>query len=273
MSQLREHTTTHQRAHIINKIKQYASGVHKVDITSILCSVCAKPLENLADLRSHLTLKHDVTFTSHSDNLIPFKLEKNTYNCEVCLETFKHFNKLNVHMNSHYQNFICEICGIGFSSLLNLKKHTRRHVNKTYKCDECKLEFATLYKRDQHNIEAHKRLLRRICLYCPERFKGHYARLVHMIKKHNIEKPQFKCDSCDRIFLRKFLLNAHTRKFHMSERKHECSVCGIKFFNKYDLSQHTITHTGEKNFTCTLCGKSYARKYSLHNHLKIHNKA
>ncbi|XP_047497470.1 gastrula zinc finger protein XlCGF8.2DB-like [Penaeus chinensis] len=53
---------------------------------------------------------------------------------------------------------------------------------------------------------------------------------------------------------------------------HQCSECGKKFDNKFQLESHIFSHTGEPPFECVDCGKIFQQQYALKNHLLIHKK-
>ncbi|KAG7298302.1 hypothetical protein JYU34_017901 [Plutella xylostella] len=271
MKFLRQHTGIHTWEDIKSVITRYNSVLfHKVDMSSLSCKICLQSQMDVKILREHLIKLHSVSFNEdEGDLLIPFKLESG-YECAICSESFLVFHKLNIHMNKHYQNYICETCGAGFTNQSNLREHSLIHDGKLNVCEMCKIEFANAYQKKQHDSSVHQKCSTRVCPYCSERFSGHYGRLLHMVTVHGEKRPEFKCSSCERVFLRKYLLNAHVRKFHMREKKHECEVCSIKFFNKSDLVNHAVTHTGVKNFVCSFCGKSYSRKGTLTWHLKSH---
>lgn len=263
-------TKKHMKKHNFEEVKKEIENkhlYHKVEVSSIKCSIC-KQLINFMELKTHLRA-HNITFHLEEDLLIPFLLQ-NSLQCAVCDEKFQVFHALNVHMNRHYQNHICTLCGQTFVNENSFKNHVDRH-NKVYKCKKCDLLFDTEHQREKHNVKIHKNRPKRVCAYCPVRFKSHYSRLLHMIKEHDHKKPEYKCPSCDKTFLRQFLVNSHVRKFHMKERRYECSVCSQKFFGLFDMNQHFEIHEGRKKFPCTFCSKSYSRKWTLNDHVsKMH---
>lgn len=270
---LKTHTQQHKWQEITSQIlKNNAVQYHKVEITNLTCELCSEAQENIRVLKLHLSQRHQVNFKEEKDLLIPFIIKKDSFQCAECLKTFVAFPSLNIHMNRHFQNHICETCGAAFIHDSNLKEHLHRHENKKYRCVECKTEFESLYKKQMHDASLHKKGNgNRQCPHCAEKFQCHYNRLLHLIKNHGYKKPEFKCQSCDRVFLRQYLLNSHVRKFHMKEKNHSCEVCEAKFFTKYDLKQHMGTHGGNATHVCSVCGKCYARKSSLNCHMKVHS--
>ncbi|XP_039977898.1 gastrula zinc finger protein XlCGF8.2DB-like [Xiphias gladius] len=57
---------------------------------------------------------------------------------------------------------------------------------------------------------------------------------------------------------------------HTGERPYSCSVCGIKFRKKGNLSYQMLIHTGVKPFCCSVCGKKFRQKGNLSYQMLIH---
>ncbi|CAG9106439.1 unnamed protein product [Plutella xylostella] len=176
------------------------------------------------------------------------------------------------HMEVHYRNYICPVCGAGFINRGSLNKHEVVHTKeiRQYACKHCKKEFSHEWKRRRHVKSVHEGVdeKRHVCQMCKGRFKTYYMRAQHMIQAHNV-KP-LPCELCDKTFPIRPMLALHHRKEHMKEKQYECVVCKIRFFEKNKLVSHQIIHTGEKNFSCDVCGKAFARRKTLTTHLKTH---
>ena len=82
-------------------------------------------------------------------------------------------------------------------------------------------------------------------------------------------KRSFKCDICDREFVRLYCLKRHA-KTHTGERPFLCDVCGKAFIQKNDLIKHKRIHTGERPFQCDVCKSTFISTDGLEKHKRIH---
>ena len=64
-------------------------------------------------------------------------------------------------------------------------------------------------------------------------------------------------------------LNHHT-KLHKGEKNFKCETCNKAWVRKSRLIAHMRTHTGEKPFKCDVCQKDFSRNDLLKKHLKSH---
>lgn len=271
ISLLREHTNTkHTLKAIEKKIIDQQNRLVKVEISVLKCKICDQTLQNLGTLREHLIDSHNFQFELKEDLLVPFKIG-GELTCQLCTEHFSVFRLLNMHMNKHYQKQVCHICGAGFSNLVFLNLHkTRSH--KPLKCRQCDLTFSTKIDKRNHEIIVHnlkyEKKLRFPCPYCSERFSQENFRVEHLVGKHGLKKPEFKCNICSKVFITKSLCNNHLKCVHLKEKSHECDICHNFFYTKSDVLRHKVTHTGEKKFSCGMCNNPFASKDSLRRHMK-----
>ncbi len=77
---------------------------------------------------------------------------------------------------------------------------------------------------------------------------------THMAKD---ERPQFKCDECDKTFLAEDAFNHHKVTKHGVGKAHTCEICGKKFSKPIYLNHHMNWHNGLKPFACTHEGCDY----------------
>ncbi|XP_050053363.1 zinc finger protein ZFP2-like [Aphis gossypii] len=162
---------------------------------------------------------------SSSTNHENVRVEKSSFECDVCFKTFISKSKLCVHYRTHTgeKPFACDVCGRSFIAKGDLVRHNRTHTGeKPFACDVCGRSFS-----QKTNLVIHYRT-------------------------HNGEKP-FACDVCGRSFARKPHLALHYRT-HTGEKPYACDVCGRSFTQKTSLVLHYRTHTGEKPFACDVCG-------------------
>lgn len=268
---LKNHTKTkHNLRAIEKKIINQQNRLVKVEISELKCNICSQNLNNLNDLRRHLIETHNIKFESHEDLLVPFKIN-DEYICQICDEKFNVFRLLNIHVNKHYQKQVCHICGAGFSNLVFLNLHkTRSH--RPLRCRQCDLSFSNKIEKKKHDISVHdakfERKLRFPCPYCNDRFYQENFRVEHLVEKHGLKRPEFKCRFCSKVFITKSLCNNHLKSVHLKEKCHECDICHNFFYTKSDVARHKVTHTGEKNFSCNMCQNPFASKDSLRRHMR-----
>lgn len=271
---LRDHT---QRDHSDEK-RTYKSGsavnnfIAYLDVVDLKCTICDSPKPDLKTLIEHLVAAHQKQyFLGETDYFIPFKLtDEQQMNCCICFEPYHNMKLLMQHMNVHYRNFICTICGAGFVNSFRLLRHETTHVKKksSFPCKQCGAVFPADSKRKAHINTEHKGIAGdSVCRICKARFKNYYQKTRHMVQVHNAEGV--KCEVCDKRFNLKSNLISHMRNVHLKERPYECSVCNMGFFIKRQMLYHYMaTHTNERNFKCEVCGKAYATQCSKRKHMK-----
>lgn len=269
---LKEHTT---KDHSLRDLQKELNNRMreknlKVDITQLQCKICLNTLADLETLKVHLKEHGKDVDLNLKDNLIPFKLGGDTFECQVCGEHFLKLRLLIIHMSKHFNNYSCEVCGSVFISMNLLKRHQQTHVLGNFPCDKCDKVFSNTAKRTLHMRGVHLKQLPRRCPICPERFNSNYQRTKHLRIVHNQSTGLFRCETCGREYDLKYHLLIHIRSVHLQERNQECPICHSRFFSKYCLSRHMVIHTGEKNFKCNVCGKAYARRKNLREHYRVH---
>ncbi|CAB3261013.1 unnamed protein product [Arctia plantaginis] len=268
---LREHTTTkHNLKSIEKKIINQQNRLVKVEISELKCNLCSQNQQNLEILRDHLIESHKIQFESKEDLLVPFKINDNLA-CQICSEKFSVFRLLNIHMNRHFQKQVCHICGAAFSNLVFLNLHKTRY-HKPLKCHLCDLNFNNKIEKKNHDILVHnvkfERKLRFPCPYCNERFYQENIRVQHLVEKHGLKRPEYRCSICSKAFITKSLCNNHLKTVHLKEKHHECEICHNFFYTKSSVARHMVTHTGEKNYSCAMCNNPFASKDSLRRHMR-----
>lgn len=270
--ELKTHTT---KQHTINDFKEELNNKVrdkniKVDVGCVQCKICLDTPQNLYSLMRHLKDHGKNVNLNAQRNLIPFKLDGDFFDCQICGESYLKLRLLIIHMSKHFNNYSCEICGSVYMTLTLLKRHLQTHQNGSYPCDKCSKVFSNSSKRTLHMKGVHMKQLPRRCPICPERFNSNYQRTKHLRIVHNQTTGLYRCETCGREYDLKYHLLIHIRSVHLHERNQECPVCHSRFFSKYCLTRHMVIHTGEKSFKCEVCGKAYMRRRNLREHAKIH---
>ncbi|XP_075989513.1 uncharacterized protein LOC142985306 [Anticarsia gemmatalis] len=276
IDKLREHAAQHKKPEIQKVLKTYGPEclVVYVDITNLKCTLCNTNIQNLNELKSHLTNVHKKKmYLEYSDRVIPFKLsDEPMYECQICGFKYETFGAIERHMNVHFRNYVCKECGTGFVTRYRLKVHTKSmHTDGTHPCQICGKIFSTNQKHKNHVNSVHKLIKRFKCTKCPERFGEYFTRQKHMVQVHGVAPLKYKCNVCEKSFDRRYTLSRHMKRDHLEERDYQCEMCSYKCFTKNELRVHMVKHNGERIYECSVCKKSYARKKTLKEHMRIHN--
>lgn len=247
-------------------------NLKKVDISNLECKICNELCDNIVNLKLHLFAVHDIEFHDVSkDIFVPYQLsgsQMNDLTCSLCHSKFKAFNKLSIHMNTHFQFNVCDLCGIGFPNLSGLNQH-KRNVHRDIDCKICGQIFNSSSKMQRHRIKEHKVIPRRKCPFCDAVFRYSEQLYLHKIEAHGFERTQYKCVYCDKMFIIEYSLKAHVKAAHFKQKKHPCSKCDMVFYSNYELTRHlNTTHVTEKNVACNLCNAKYKCVSSLRRHMK-----
>lgn len=272
--ELREHSSM---SHAYNKIWPFVSKMKrhdlvKIDITLLDCRLCSYPTSDVDSLKEHLILNHNQKINQdYNDGVIPFKFDKEHFYCHICNKQFNVFITLNNHMNTHFQNFICETCGKGFATAKRLQAHSYSHVRGDFPCTACDKVFPSNAMRTNHILRYHKEAKTFKCPQCSDVFKTYLDRNKHRRIVHNVTSLEYRCPMCPKVFSLSGKRTYHIKQVHIRERNHACNQCEWKFFSKAELQEHMIKHNGERIHQCDVCKKAFARKHTLKEHLRIHN--
>uniref|UniRef100_A0A182QK49 C2H2-type domain-containing protein n=1 Tax=Anopheles farauti TaxID=69004 RepID=A0A182QK49_9DIPT len=80
------------------------------------------------------------------------------------------------------------------------------------------------------------------------------------------EKIEYKCDHCDNVYAKRYILNKHMKK-HIMDRDYECSICGKEFKNVGSMRKHMYRHENtDKPNECDICGKMSPNPTALRSH-------
>lgn len=197
-----------------------AGFVVKLDITDLHCTLCDSPFTTTEDLAEHLTIIHNRTYhTDIKSHIIPFRFS-DKFRCVSCASQFSNFKVLLEHMNEHFKNHICDICGKGYVNKAQFQTHMYRHNKGEFACSLCAKVFDARVKWRAHVRAAHVLMNRRSkCGYCGERFKDYAKKQEHEVEKHGATRVVLHCRACDKSFGNQRALNVHTKTYHLMERK------------------------------------------------------
>lgn len=248
----------------LKKIKRYPRSL-QIDISILECRSCHLNLSDVDTMKCHFSEKHNKII--YKECIADYKVNSSPYSCHLCKMEFHVFRTLTTHLNEHYANCICDVCGKSFLNTKRLKVHKRTHENGTYPCTECGKILKTKISKANHMESAHsKRIIK--CQICFKPMKHYNDRIKHMSEVHNITH-KFKCPICNREYNIKHYLATHIRQTHGIKNK-KCMECGMAFITNHGLKKHMLRHTGDRPFSCSICCKSYARSYTLREHMRVH---
>ncbi|KAK4306619.1 hypothetical protein Pmani_021570 [Petrolisthes manimaculis] len=136
---------------------------------------------------------------------------------------------------------------------------------------------------------AHKGLKPEECGVCGKQFptKG---LLTNHCKNHFKEKA-FRCELCDKEFMRLVTLKKHvkyahghgtttrippiyddrpSRKLYGESKPFKCDECDATFTTNGKFLAHQHTHRPNKQYKCEECGMCFAKSYTLEVHMQMH---
>ncbi|KAF9419613.1 hypothetical protein HW555_003891, partial [Spodoptera exigua] len=249
----------------IKKIKRYPRSL-QIEISNLECRQCHLSLTDVISMCRHFVDVHKKVI--YNECIADYKVNGSPYSCHLCGQQFHVFRTLTTHLNEHYANCICDVCGKSFLNSKRLKVHKRTHENGDFPCTECGKVLKTKTSKANHMESAHSNRIIK-CQICLKPMKHYNDRIKHMSEEHNITH-KFKCHICSREYNIKHYLATHIRQTHGQKDK-TCPECGMAFITNHGLKKHMLKHSGVKPYSCTVCCKSYARSYTLREHMRAHD--
>lgn len=218
----------------------------------------------------------------------------------TCTQIFFKQDRLESHLRSHAgeKPEICVVCGKGFASYKNLKRHMDIHsdIPKKFQCKYCEKTFRSSNNLKVHENGIHTKETTYVCHICGLSFVNPTGLIIHQ-KRHSDEK-KYQCNECPRLyksrselkdhlirhkgirdvicpicqatFLLKKDLKFHQRQVHDPRRDFQCNECDKRYKKRWQLEAHLRTHTGERPFVCTFCDKGFFKKFTLIKHTYGH---
>lgn len=220
-------------------------------VPSIKCDDCSKAFTTQLRLTNHRKFKHPdkLSLDDHEEILKTGKVK-----CGECGIVLKQ-SSLKGHIRSVHMRilrFECDVCGLKCDSRSSLETHIITHIPIEYRelrfeCELCLEKFQT-----QRNLTRHTKL-------------SHPAAYLE----------PYPCRLCNQTFKRKYMLLAHIRSMHRTDKKpvvadgpFDCTHenCNYSTNNPFKLKLHERTHVA--SFKCDDCSKAFKRKFQLTKHRK-----
>uniref|UniRef100_A0A1A8V1S7 C2H2-type domain-containing protein n=1 Tax=Nothobranchius furzeri TaxID=105023 RepID=A0A1A8V1S7_NOTFU len=209
------------------------------------CHVCGKTFPTSESLEDH-QLCH---------------LGKKPHECAECGKCFVLATQLQQHQRTHKSEFQCQTCGRGFVTLFALKTHKHSHGrNRPHRCSKCHLSFTEPIHLAEH-MSTHR-------------------------------EESFPCDLCSKVFQSKSSRVEHRKSHSMSggnptpsilkgelseslsgynsEFRYRCGICGERFRDPEELSEHGCMEAKERPYSCTECKKHFLHSSHLKKHMNTH---
>ncbi|XP_056632942.1 PR domain zinc finger protein 15-like isoform X1 [Diorhabda sublineata] len=245
------------------------------DNEQFVCDICLKPFKHLKALIWHMNM-HIGNFTcfecdkvfSRKENLdchpckAFYKLQ-----CSLCEKLFYQKKYLTLHMKLYHSNY-CKFCKQMFKTGELLQDHNcpekERRSKIKYTCDECHKVFNHKTNLIIHR-KRHKQSEKYNCPIC-NKILGSYKTYRKHTKIH--EGCSYKCDICDRIFMRSDNLKVHKESVHFAAGKETCEICKKSFKTKNLLKKHIKLHDSTAEVKCQYCPLKYKQLKYLKQHIK-----
>ncbi|KAH8319746.1 hypothetical protein KR074_004907 [Drosophila pseudoananassae] len=217
------------------------------------CNQCDKRFADKQCLRNHELLKHQPE-------------EEKIFMCEQCPKRYTKQYLLDQHRVIHKErNVVCDICERRFPNESMLCTHVKLvHGNYGTMCDICAQVIRGRAAFQRHQLEHAGVTEPKVqCDICGSWHKNKHSLKKH-VRRHN--GTAATCDLCGKVSPNRSAMLSHQRYVHLTDRKHECSVCGKGFKKAISLREHMTMHTGEVLYKCPHCPKTFNSNANQHTH-------
>ncbi|EDV38044.1 uncharacterized protein Dana_GF11111 [Drosophila ananassae] len=217
------------------------------------CNQCDKRFADKQCLRNHELLKHQPE-------------EEKIFMCEQCPKRYTKQYLLDQHRVIHKErNVVCDICERRFPNESMLCTHVKLvHGNYGTMCDICAQVIRGRAAFQRHQLEHAGVTEPKVqCDICGSWHKNKHSLKKH-VRRHN--GTAATCDLCGKVSPNRSAMLSHQRYVHLTDRKHECSVCGKAFKKAISLREHMTMHTGEVLYKCPHCPKTFNSNANQHTH-------
>ncbi|KAH8275682.1 hypothetical protein KR026_012478 [Drosophila bipectinata] len=217
------------------------------------CNQCDKRFADKQCLRNHELLKHQPE-------------EEKIFMCEQCPKRYTKQYLLDQHRVIHKErNVVCDICERRFPNESMLCTHVKLvHGNYGTMCDICAQVIRGRAAFQRHQLEHAGVTEPKVqCDICGSWHKNKHSLKKH-VRRHN--GTAATCDLCGKVSPNRSAMLSHQRYVHLTDRKHECSVCGKGFKKGISLREHMTMHTGEVLYKCPHCPKTFNSNANQHTH-------
>ncbi|XP_045470973.1 histone H4 transcription factor [Harmonia axyridis] len=167
-------------------------------------------------------------------------------------------------------------CNMVIDTICNFLCHIKMHSmgnsvkdKKKIDCEwkGCKQQFKMQYQLSKH-MPVHTKTKYLACITCGNSFSSMARFSDHRSKQIPIEKQNYKCSQCFKVFATESLIRDHVRA-HINQYK--CPMCDMTCPKPSNLINHIrFRHINERLYQCNLCEHSALSKQNLEQHLISH---
>ncbi|CAB3261189.1 unnamed protein product [Arctia plantaginis] len=181
------------------------------------------------------------------------KPDKIRFPCQLCSAVFMTRRNLQSHENLHRgeRPYRCHACPCAYTSYSALSRHTMKHTDVQFICDDCNRSFKIKAALVSH-MDTHKPMRKHGCTECNRRFAQKSALRLHVNRVHRNLPPPCACRICPKRYPRMSLLKSHMK------REHGMSIITRKMFFK---SLPTMTELEIKQSKVILKSEDDALEY------------
>ena len=278
----------------------------KVELSSI--ESCADVIDNDISGTQMLILDHQneqhkpdntTNATLDDENEFDFdfnNLGNNSIHQMIVEETDTETSSDNESVSHQPKTFSCNSCGDSFHTLIELSKHTIKHVKiviprvklPSIELSSNKTDHPPVAHNSSHNST--KKITERRANPSNNKAGKKQSKLVktlreneEMVLKKFAEKiyqkdDVYHCNVCD-LFVTRCQLIAKNHAFHCGDlvqknsRKSvsiKCNHCEEKFGSKKDLNEHFKLHHQQVHYSCSICSKKFKYRENYAKHLAVH---
>lgn len=113
-------------------------------------------------------------------------------------------------------------------------KHTAPK-NKNLKLNQVKLQNCLILSLIDSPFQLY------MCTQCGKTYKTHRWMVFHIAGHLTPRTKNFKCRECDKYFRDNEAVSHHVMRHHRNKRTVKCLDCGLKFFTKSNMLEHSRT--------------------------------
>lgn len=131
---IKSHVFDQERPDVLN-IRSLSRYIVYLDITDLKCRICDEEIDSLKLLIRHITKEHNEIINFGLNNhILCFKFDiADVYKCVECNYIIDDLTKLQLHMNKHFKNYLCEYCDEGFINRNMMVDHKQEVHNMQQK--------------------------------------------------------------------------------------------------------------------------------------------
>lgn len=136
----------------------------------------------------------------------------------------------------------CNECHLKFESNSALEVHMDTVHRKTYSCIECQAAFESEEEVRVH-VQGHLAGGGSLeCRLCRRSLASPLQLQAHLIEHTFAGCGGFTCYLCSAVFTAAAALQQHMLAHGLASRPYDCARCGLKFFFRAELDNHSYTH-------------------------------